>query len=187
MSAFISLEWMMRIINNQVCACLDVSVVCGAAKWTGRRPLKAHIKMIERAAWRSRAKNPEKCFSKWGVPRLTVPLIKMLTPCEWSAISPVLHIFLLARRCELSPLSTRADTCLNSLGKLGHICRCVCAGECVCVARYDIFARAILHEDIFVNQGYFEHPHIFKLIHGCGMNRYRFFLWIKVYKVRLRV
>ncbi len=127
----ISLEWMMRIINNQVCACSDGSFVCSAAKWTGRRPLKAHMKMIERAARRTWAK---KCSSKWGVPRLTVPLIKMLTPCTRSTVSPVLHIFLLACRCELSPLSTRADTCLNSPGKWGHMCKCVCAGECVCMA-----------------------------------------------------
>ena len=36
-SLIISLEWMMMIINNQVCECLGVSVVCGAAKYTERK------------------------------------------------------------------------------------------------------------------------------------------------------
>lgn len=89
MSLIISLEWM--IISNQGNVCVWMWVL--SAKWTGRWLLKAHMKMIERAVWRTWAKNPKKCSSKWGVPRLTLPLIIMLTPSEWSTVSPVLHVF----------------------------------------------------------------------------------------------
>lgn len=87
-------------------------------------------KMIARAVQRSWDKNPEKCFSKWGASRLIMPLNKKLPLSVWSTGSPALHILLMVRRCELSPLNTRADTCLNSPGEWGHMCRCVCVGAC---------------------------------------------------------
>lgn len=137
MSLFISLEWMMRIINNQAGARLDVSVVCGGAKWTGRRPLTAHIKMIERAARRTRAKHPEKCSSKWGVPRPTVPLIKMLTPSEWGAVSLQCRTFSFwhadvnfhLSAHEQTPVSTAP---VNEVTYAG-VCMRVLVSVCVCM------------------------------------------------------
>lgn len=85
MSLFISLEWMMRITNNQLCAC--------AVKLNGQG--KSHSRLILK--WQTgqhegpEPKNQEKHFSKWGVLRLTVPLIKMLTPREWSTVSSAAH------------------------------------------------------------------------------------------------
>lgn len=151
MSLIISLKWMMRIITNQVhvfgCECC-----LGAAKWTGRRPLKAHMETTEKAEWRIWAKYPEKYSSKWGVPGPTVQLIKMSTPSQWSAVSPVLHIFLVACRCDLQPLSTRADTCLNNTGKWGQMCRCVLWWVCVRVCHFweSSFKFDILWKQIFL-------------------------------------
>lgn len=105
-----------------------------SAKWTERGPLKVHVKMIVRATWRIWAKYSEKHFGKWGAARLTVPLINMSTLTVRSIGSPGLHIVLLAHRCELSPFSTQAGTCLNSPSKWGQMCRCVYANVCVCVA-----------------------------------------------------
>lgn len=158
MSLFISLEWMMRVINNQVCACLDVSVVCGGAKWTGWRPLKAHIKMIERAAWSTGAKNPEKCFSKWGVPRLTVPLIKMLTPREWSAVSLHCCTFSFWHADVNFHLSAHEQTPVST----ALVNEVTCAGVCVCVMasvcmQEPVWILDLLNKDIFVKLGYFKH------------------------------
>lgn len=115
--------------SRQTRVWMTVECCLSPAKWTGWRPLEAQMKMTERAALRIWGAYPEKYSSKWGVPRLTVPSINMLTPSARSTASPALHIFLLAHRCELSPLSTRADTCLNSPGKWDHMHRCVLAVE----------------------------------------------------------
>lgn len=139
MSLFISLE-RTAIITNQGCEHLSAAAINEDEK-----------------KLRTWAKYQEKYSSKWGVPRLSEPLIKMLTPL----LSALLHIFRLACRCELWPCRARADTCLNSSDKWGHVCRCDgaphgVAFKCEAWVRTVLWSTAILSSHLS-GRGLIEH------------------------------
>lgn len=80
----VSLEWIMRIINNQVCV-FGCERCLGCAKCRGAKATRG-------SHWTEREGSREDLYSsKGGVPGQTVPIIKMLTTSQRSTVSPALN------------------------------------------------------------------------------------------------